>query len=599
MASGALASTWGDLRLLPALTEAVLALGWSGPTTVQAASLPPLLKGQDVSLQGSTGSGKTAAFVLPIIQRIVRERQTAAAAADAPCAMVLTPSIELAEQTTEVFDRIARYVKPRIVIDNACDATRAPSASSNVIVGTPSAIAQMLKRGALPTSVVAGLRMLVIDEADVLVTMQSLAVIQRLLPSTLQTVLVSATLTEGVAAIKEQLLRNPTNITLTEDNEGPAAADGDVVVDARVKAKKHLHHHYLVATTDAHHYTLLYALFRLGLISGKTLIFVDDEEHTYKLQHFLEQLAVHTVVYDASLPLNVRLDVLKRFQRNVQGTLVCTDKTLEKAERLQVDLTAEDKETAGLTRGVDFHNVRNVILFDGIPSATAMNFAAYTHRAGRTGRAGADGNVITLFTVAQAQEVSRPLREYLRTTRDEPFRPFKKLDRGDAARIQYRADTALNNVTRNAARKLRVATVASEVARSNYLATHMSETDTSAIKKIVGKVKDKVQSDEHLMTVPTYMKVKKADSVDKYKQRVKAQHPLNRDELFNRIAKKKALDPLQRVVDTVRNKEKKMKERAAAAREKAVKASSSKGKGRSFARPPEASNAGKRGPRRS
>jgi ATP-dependent RNA helicase DDX56/DBP9 len=280
----------------------------------------------------------------------------------------------------------------------------------------------------------------------------------------------------------------------------------------------------------------------------------------------------------------------------VQGTLVCTDKTLEKAERLQVDLTAEDRETAGLTRGVDFHNVRNVIIFDGIPSASAMNFSSYTHRAGRTGRAGAEGNVLTFFTVAQAQEVSRPLREYLKATRDEPLRPFKKLDRGDAARIQYRADTALGNVTRNAARKLRVATVASEVARSTYLTTHMSETDTSAIKKIVDKVKDKVQADDHLMTVPGYMKVKKADSVDTYKKRVKAQHPLNRDELFNRIAKKKALDPLQKVVDTVRNKEKKQKEKAVAARDKAAKATSSKGKGRSFTNRPESNaHAGKRG----
>jgi ATP-dependent RNA helicase DDX56/DBP9 len=568
--SSAIVTSWGDMKLLPPVAEALVSLGWAAPTTVQGAAIPPLLKGQDVSLQGATGTGKTAAFVIPIVQRIVAERATKAPV-QGPTAMILTPSVELAEQTVAVVDQIAKFIKPRIHTDNSCDPTRPPSVASNIIVGTPAAVAQQLKRGVLPASVVSGLRVLVVDEADVLVAMASLASIQRLLPSVLQTVLVSATLTEGVATIKEQLLRNPTNIKLTEEEtEGPAGGTDDIVVDARRVRKNQLHHHYIVATTEAHNYTLLYSLFRLNVLQGKSLIFVDDEDHTYKLQHFLEQLSIATVVYDASLPLNVRLDVLKRFQRNSSGTMIVTDATLEKAERLQVDLSAEDREAAGLTRGVDFHNVRNVILFDGVPAPTAINFAAYTHRAGRTGRAGAEGNVVTIFTVPQAHEVTRNLREYLKKTRNEPLRPLKQLDRAAAARMQYRVDSALGNVTRNAARKLRVATVASELARSTYLNAHMSQSDTGALKKIVAKVKDRVRADKALASVPRYMGLQ-ADSVASYRKRVKAQHPLNREEIFKRVSAKKAQDPLQRVVDTVRRKEEFKKGRVADRRDKARK----------------------------
>jgi ATP-dependent RNA helicase DDX56/DBP9 len=573
--SDAIARTWGDLKLLPVVQEAVIALGWIAPTTVQAAAIPPMLKGQDVSLQGATGSGKTAAFAIPVVQRVVAER--VAKTHTGPTALILTPSVELAEQTVGVLDLIAKHVKPHVVVDNASDPTRPPSMASNVIVGTPSSVVQLLRRGSLPTAAIQGLRVLVVDEADVLVAMATLAVIQRILPPVLQTLLVSATLTEGVAAIKQQLLRNPTNITLEEEETtGRGAGDDDVVVDAKQTRRQQLHHNYLVATNDAHSYTLLYALFRLNVIKGKTLIFVDDEEHTYKLQHFLEQLSVATVVYDASLPLNVRLDVLRRYQRNTMGTMIVTDQTLEKAERVQVDLSEEDKQAAGLTRGVDFHRVQNVILFDGMKAPTALNFSAYTHRAGRTGRAGAEGNVVTIFTVGQAHDVSKPLREYLKQTRSEPFRPMKALNRDEAARLQYRADTALANVTRNAARKLRVATVASELARSSYLSTHMNQNDTAALKKIVSKVQDRVRADKHLATVPKYMNIK-ADNVQSYRQRVKASHPLNREEVFKRVTAKQALDPMQKVINSVKDKDARRKEQAQGDRRKFGKARSAHG----------------------
>lgn len=110
--------------MLPTVQEAVISLGWKAPTAVQAASMPPMLKGGDVCLQGATGSGKTAAFAIPIVQRVVMERSNPTKKPAGPCAMVLSPSVELVEQTTEVIERLAKYVKPRVA---TLDASSRPS----------------------------------------------------------------------------------------------------------------------------------------------------------------------------------------------------------------------------------------------------------------------------------------------------------------------------------------------------------------------------------------------------------------------------------------------------------------------------------------
>jgi ATP-dependent RNA helicase DDX56/DBP9 len=562
----ALPENWVDIKLFPAVSEAITALGWAAPTDVQRACIPQILKGRDVAVQSDTGSGKTGAFAIPIAQRILSERATGAAKQQAgPTALVLLPSIELTEQTAETINNICRFVKPRVKVENVCERTgNSPplttSSAFDVLVSTPASLAKQLRASAVEPGVIQALRLMVIDEADLLVSMTSLAVIQALLPSTLQTVLVSATLNEGVATMKGQLLRYPTTIKLAEEEVNDD--DGTLVVDNRVAgaagSASKLKQFYIVSTDEYSNHTIIYTLFRLNLIEGKTIIFVDDDEETFKLQHFLEQLGIATVVYDVTMPLNVRLNMLQRFQKNSSGTLICTDNTLESAERVQFG--GDDDKESGLNRGIDFSRVNNVLQFNGMAHATATNFASYTHRVGRTARAGQAGTAITIFTLAQARLVTGPLRMYLKG-RDEQIRPFKKLNRSDAAKLQYRADTALANVTRTAARKLRVATVASEMAKSTYLSTHLNQQDSDVLRGIVARVNGKVKVDKALSAVPKYMKMsEQADDVDAYRARVKAQHPQNRDQVFKSIIKRKKADPLQQVVAKVRKTEMNRKE---------------------------------------
>eukprot|EP00744_Colponema_vietnamica_P009336 GILI01013285.1.p1 GENE.GILI01013285.1~~GILI01013285.1.p1 ORF type:complete len:565 (-),score=164.76 GILI01013285.1:108-1565(-) len=460
---------------------------------------------------------------------------------------------------------------------------------ADIVVTTATAMAKSIKAGQVTAAAFATLRMVVIDEADWLIDIASVAMqsVQSMLaPLTLQVIMVSATLSEGVASMKGHLLHNPTNITLTtedvnaegqmvggkkRDREDAAPIDeSNPIIESRVSIKdteaKTLKQYYLVASEECHEHSLLYGLYRLKLISGKTLIFVDDEEKSYELQNFLEQLGVTAAVYDTSLPVNIRIDVLRKFQTGEIATLLCTDSTLERAGADLNAIESESKpkkarkerrvsgdhEMSALHRGIDFANVTNIIIFDGIDYPSALNFNKYTHRIGRAGRAGEPGNSILILRVPQAQKTLPPLKDYLQSSRHEIIKPFKKMDRTQAAKMQYRVDTVLANVTRTASRRIRVATVASELARSNYLSSHMTEKDTDALKKIVNSNKKHVRTDTSLLELPKYMDMKKADDVKTFMERVNTTSSARKDQQFRAATKKVAVDPLKAVVKKVR-----------------------------------------------
>ena len=618
---------WGDMRLDERIMEGLRMLRWRCPTAVQRATIPQLLKGHDVAIESRTGTGKTAAYTVPILQRLLVERTSRRQLRDAPStgaelpssangsviALVLVPSVELCRQTHEAVVTIAKYIRPQVIVANLCEHESGnynPFSVADVVISTPAALAKLIRAQKVTSETLRSLRVLVIDEADVLVSMTSLKIVQSMIPHGTQNILLSATLTEGVAAIKGELLNNPTTIRLTDDNgdgatqdadaqsKGLDGPDSDTVVESRLIVKDKsscLKQFYLVATDDCHHRTLLYALFRLNLIHGKTLIFVDDEQDTYKLQHFLEQLSVSAVVYDPQLPFNVRYQLLQRFQQGVVSTLICTDGTLESVERMvrssekdgeeEEDGEEDDHEekrrrrkkarkehgpsgksesaadaTTSLQRGVDFVNVENVILFDGFSYPSALNLNSYIHRIGRTGRAGHPGNSIIFFTVPQAKAVLPTLREYVKK-RGEALRPFRKMDRSKAALLQYRVDSAATHVTRSAAHRLRVATVAAELARNKELSTRLNPNDTEALRSIVAKATRFVKRDRGLLQIPSYMHIS-ADQPGDYAKRVNANDKLSKNQMFAKVVNAANCDdPLKKVVDKVNEERRKKRSR--------------------------------------
>ncbi|KAK7195768.1 ATP-dependent DEAD/H RNA helicase [Novymonas esmeraldas] len=613
MADGAVLAEWSELPLDTRVLEALGDLGWTRPTAVQSACVPLALKGKDISIQSRTGSGKTGAFVIPAVQRVLTEREQRGSSRTQsnPAVLILVPSVELCEQTAEAAQEIAKYVQPRIVVDNLTSGGGGVSASriqsAHIIVSTAALLAKGCNHGTITADTLQHVRFFVLDEADVVASMaeRSLRTVQALLPPNMQVILASATLTKSVAAVKGQLLRHPVNVVLTSEDDkessrgaaedGAAAAPGPVVesrITVRDPLKTTLHQYYLVATDECHSHTLLFGLYRTALITGKTLIFVNDDEETYRLQNFLEQLGVATLAYDANLPINVRLDTLRRFQSGAVSTLVCTDGTLESAMQLQMSLEesqAGGKEPAGravsaappssrrrsrsaaaassssshgadaetpsaLHRGIDFAHVRNVVLFDGVDALDPIALSRYTHRVGRAGRAGEEGLSIAIFTVPQARRHLRELRAYGKE-RGDIIQPFRQMQRADVAKLQYRVDSVLSNITRTSTRKMRVAAVAAELSRSSYLAHHLSQKDTDALQRVMQRSSKRVRVERNILEVPEYMRLTSADDVAAYRQRVRANQ--THSSRLRRAAQKAAADPLQAVVAKLRSSKRK------------------------------------------
>lgn len=596
MSQSSIQTEWAELPLDTRVREALKDLSWEAPTAVQSACVPLALRGKDISIQSRTGSGKTGAFVIPAVQRIIseRERQGSGTPLATPCALILVPSVELCEQTVEAAKDIAKYVRPRLAIDNLTAGgpiTAARVRSGHIIVSTAALLAKACRQGTITADTLKSIFFFVLDEADVVASMaeMSLRTVQSVLPTNMQVMLASATLTEGVATIKGQLLRNSVNVVLTsevDDEPKNAATEASKtggrgpIVESRLMVKdsmqKTLQQYYLVATDECHSHTLLYGLYRMSLIQGKTLIFVDDDEMTYRLQHFLEQLGIATLAYDANLPVNVRLDTLRRFQNGSVSTLVCTDGTLESAMQLQMSLeepagNGKDEETvvasgrsrrkrgssaahqedapSALHRGIDFAHVRNVILFDGFDATDPIALSRYTHRVGRAGRAGEEGLSISIFTVPQAKKSLHPLRQYC-NSRGDVIKPFRQMQRAEVAKLQYRVDSVMANITRTATRKLRVATVAAELSRSSYLANHLSQKDSDALQRVMRRSSKKVRVEKTLLDVPDYMKLSAVDDVSAYSKRVRADQ--TRASRMRQAARKKSADPLKAVVSKLR-----------------------------------------------
>ncbi|KAG5492989.1 hypothetical protein JKF63_01570 [Porcisia hertigi] len=595
---------WSELPLDTRVLEALKDLSWTKPTAVQSACVPLALKGKDISIQSRTGSGKTGAFVIPAVQRIITEREQSGNSKSLPNprVLILVPSVELCEQMAEAAQEVAKYVRPRLVIDNLTSGSAVTASriqSAHVVVSTAALLAKVCNQGAVTADTLQHVRFFVLDEADVVASMaeRSLRTVQSLLPTNMQVILASATLTKGVAAVKGQLLRHPVSVVLTSEEVGKLAR-GDVkgdttsqqgpVVESRITVrdplKKTLHQYYLVATDECHSHTLLFGLYRMALITGKTLIFVNDDEQTYRLQNFLEQLGVATLAYDASLPINVRLDTLRRFQSGAVSTLVCTDGTLESAMQLQMSLEesktsekdsagqsassssrrrsrsnsasgrANDEAPSALHRGIDFAHVRNVVLFDGVEATDPIALSRYTHRIGRAGRAGEEGVSITIFTVPQARKYLRPLQEYCKE-RGDVMRPFRRMQRAEVAKLQYRVDSVLGNITRTSTRKMRVASVAAELSRSSYLANHLSQKDTDALQRVMRRSSKRVRVERNILEVPEYMHLSTADDVGAYRKRVRAnQTQSNR---LRNATRKATADPLRAVVSKLRSSKRK------------------------------------------
>ncbi len=366
-----------SLGLRPAVIETLASLGYEEPTPIQREAVPLLLDGRDVLGQAATGTGKTAAFALPMLERIFTEGPETGRTR-AIRALILVPTRELAMQVSEAVHRYGKSYGARVLPVYGGQAIgmqlKALRAGVDVIVATPGRIVDHLRRGSIRLD---GVRFVVLDEADEMLDMgfaEDLEAVLEALPVERQTALFSATMAGRVASIAERHLREPVRIAIDRQSAAPGqlprVRQVAYIVQRRHKAVA------LGRVLDMENPTS-------AIIFCRTRTEVDELTETLAGRGYRAE-ALH-----GGLSQEQRDRVMRRFREGATELLIATDVA---------------------ARGLDIESVSHVVNFD-VPSAPD----GYLHRIGRTGRAGREGVAITL---AEPRE-HRLLRNFERLTRQK------------------------------------------------------------------------------------------------------------------------------------------------------------------------------------
>jgi ATP-independent RNA helicase DbpA len=361
--SSASSGGFDALPLSPAGLHNLEQLGYSRMTPIQALSLPLTLAGHDVIAQASTGSGKTAAFALPLVERL----PSAGVPGAAVQALVLCPTRELADQVTQEIRRLAR-ARPNVKVVTLCGgvALRGQVQSlehgADIVVGTPGRILDHLERGSLN---LAAVQTLVLDEADRMLDMgflDDIAKVLRQCPRDRQTLLFSATYPEGIAKLAAQFMRSPQTLKV----EALHSAHKIRQIFVEVSETQRLH---AVSALLAH--------FR----PERTLAFCNTKQQCRDLVEVLQAQGYVALALYGELEQRERDQVLVQFANRSCSVLVATDVA---------------------ARGLDVQGLEAVINVDVTPDPEV-----HIHRIGRTGRGDAEGLAITLASLDEMGRIGR------------------------------------------------------------------------------------------------------------------------------------------------------------------------------------------------
>lgn len=473
-------------------------------------------------------------------------------------ALILVPTRELAGQVTKAIEALAKFCSQHARVENLTrkeddNVQRARLAGSpDIVVATPGRVVHNLNSSALS---LASLAHLVIDEADLILSYdykEDLESISKAIPQGVQSFLMSATLGDEVEQLKGLFCRDPVVLQLEEEEK-----DSEDVSQ------------YVVRCAEDEKFLLLYAIFMLKLIKGKTIVFVGDIDRCYRLKLFLEQFGIKSCVLNSELPVNSRIHVVEEFNKNVYNIIIATDEheifgteqsdkksktkgvdnqnkengaTLESGNAAQGSADAEkdgeieeteqekmneeterprkkQKKTTkrdrdyGVSRGIDFKDVACVLNFD-LPTSSK----SYTHRIGRTARAGKTGMalsfVITRASYRKHKPTSFPSTKYdeevlakitkhqeKKGRKVQPYNfDMKRLDG-----FRYRLADALKAVTSVAVKDARVRELRQELIKSEKLKRHFEENpeDLQHLRHDGESHAARVQA--HMKHVPDYL----------------------------------------------------------------------------------------------
>jgi len=365
--------SFGDLGLSTPVLEALAEVGYESPSPIQAATIPVLLAGHDMLGQAQTGTGKTAAFALPLLSRIkVR--------GGPPQCIVLVPTRELAIQVAEAFQRYASRIKGFHVLPIYGGQSYTPQLTSlrrgaHVIVGTPGRVMDHIKRGTLDLG---GVTCLVLDEADEMLQMGFVDDIEWILeqtPATRQVALFSATLPGPIRRIAQQHLREPVEVTIA----------------SRTSTAANTRQRYWVVS-GVHKLDALTRILEAEPFDGM-LVFTRTKQSTVELAERLEARGFAVAALNGDMQQKDRERTVARLKGGQLDILVATDVA---------------------ARGLDVERISHVVNYD-VPYDTE----SYVHRIGRTGRAGRKGEAILFITPRE-----RNMLRYIERATRSPLEPM-------------------------------------------------------------------------------------------------------------------------------------------------------------------------------
>ncbi len=360
-------ATFDQFGLAPEIQRAVAEQGYSTPTPIQAEAIPVVLSGRDVMGAAQTGTGKTASFSLPIIQRLLPAASTSASPARHPVrALILTPTRELADQVAANVQSYAKHTPLRsAVVFGGVDMN--PQSAElrrgvEILIATPGRLLDHVQQ---KTANLGQVQILVLDEADRMLDMGFLPDLQRilnLLPKERQTLLFSATFSPEIKRLASTYLRNPQTIEVARSNS--AATNVTQIV-------------FEVAEGDKH--GAVVQLIRERQLK-QVLVFCNSKIGASRLARLLERDGVVAAAIHGDKTQNERMQALDAFKRGEIEALVATDVA---------------------ARGLDIVELPAVINFD-LP----FNAEDYVHRIGRTARAGASGDALSLCSPNERKQLA-------------------------------------------------------------------------------------------------------------------------------------------------------------------------------------------------
>jgi ATP-dependent RNA helicase RhlE len=359
---------FSELSLSPVLVSNLTRNGFVTMTPVQAEAIPPALDGRDLIATAQTGTGKTLAFVLPLLETLLKHKTAKGIQADARGiqAVVLSPTRELAMQIHAVFGTLAQGsgISAAVVVGGMNEDRQLTNIKKGaaVLIATPGRLADFMERRLVR---LAGVRVLVLDEADRMLDMGFLPTIKRILselPATRQTLFFSATIENSVAHLMHQHLQDPVRVAVGEITRPVEAID--------------LH---LYETEQTDKVSLLGSL--LDREKGTFLVFTRTKHGADRLAKQLDRRGVNATRIHGNRSQAQRNAALRGFQQGEYRVLVATDVA---------------------ARGIHVEGIAHVVNFD-LP----MVPEDFIHRVGRTGRAGAGGTASTFATIAERGEIKR------------------------------------------------------------------------------------------------------------------------------------------------------------------------------------------------